>query len=82
MKELGMVGGFTGNPYRQSSVRPTGLPLGGGRSHSYFGGGGAAGNPMAHRSVQKPFSNVRQPRGLVTSREAARIEVARGLWRY
>ena len=77
------VGGFTGNPYRNSTVRPTGLPLGGVRTHSYFGvGGQAGGNPIAHRSVQKPFANLSRPRPLITSREAARIEVARGLWRY
>ncbi len=77
------VGGFTGNPYRTSTVRPTGLPLGGYRTNSYFGGGGqAGGNPFAHRSVQKPFANISRPRPLITSREAARIEVARGLWRY
>ena len=77
------VGGFTGNPYRTSTVRPTGLPLGGGRTNSYFGAGGQAGrNPIAHQSGQKPFTNISRPRPLVTSREAARIEVGRGLWRY
>lgn len=73
------VGGINGTHYRQSSVRPTGMPL---NQRSYFGGGGGGGNPMAHRPKQKPFSNYRQPRPLITSQEAARIEVARGLWRY
>ena len=77
------VGGFVGNPYRNSGVAPTGLPLGGVRTHSYFGAGGqTGGNPVAHRSVQKPFSNISRPRPLISSHEAARIEVARGLWRY
>ncbi len=76
------VGGFSGNPYRTSTVRPTGLPLGGYRSNSYFGGGRAGGNPIAYRSGQKPMANISRPRPLVSSMEAARIEVGRGLWRY
>ena len=77
------VGGFTGNPYRKSQVAPTGLPLGGARTHSYYGSaGGARGNPAAHRPVQKPFSNIQRPRPLITSQDAARISIAQGLWRY
>ena len=76
------VGGFTGNPYRQSQVAGTGLPLGGARTHSYFGNTGRGGSPVARQPVQKPFSNIQRPRPLITSQEAGRIEVARGLWRY
>lgn len=70
-------GGFGGNPYARSSMPPTGMPIG--STHSYFGRG--APNPMASRAPkQKPFSNVGIPGPLVTSRQAAQIEVARGLW--
>lgn len=76
------VGGFIGNPYRNDRVTPTGLPIG--RSlQAYYGGGfwqSSGGNPFGHRSVQKPFSYVIPPRPLITSREAATIEVSRGLW--
>ncbi|NOY43707.1 MAG: hypothetical protein GXP26_17960 [Planctomycetes bacterium] len=72
------VGGFTGNPYRNDRTAPSGLPVS--KSlRSYYGGTGG-GNPYAQRSVSKPFSNLQRQRPLVTSREAARIEVARGLW--
>lgn len=74
------VGGFTGNPYRKSQTAPTGLPVSG-NLRSYYGGAGG-GNPFAQRSVTKPFSNLQRPQPLVTSRQAAQIEVARGLWRW
>jgi len=73
------VGGFTGNPYRSSGVAPSGLPVGGNRS--YYGGGGGR-SSLGYRAPAKPFSNLHRPKPLVTSRDAARIEVARGLWRY
>ena len=73
------IGGFGGNPYVNSSVPPTGLPIG--MSHNYFGGGST--NTVARRSpTQKPFSNVQTWGPLITSHQAAQIEVARGLWGY
>ncbi len=70
------VGGFSGNPYRNSTVPPTGMPIG--TSHNFFGGGTT--RSVAHKPAQKPFSNVHIPGPLMTSRQAAQIEVARGLW--
>lgn len=70
------VGGFQGNPYRNSSIPPTGLPIG--TTHNYFNTGSRA--SMAHKPVRKPYSNVNIPGPLITSRQAAQIEVARGLW--
>jgi len=63
-------------------VAPSGLPI---RRNlqSYYAGGvrqSAGGNPFGYRPVQKPFSNLGRSRPLITSREAARIEVSRGLW--
>ncbi len=72
------VGGFTGNPYRASRTAPTGLPVSGNR-HSYYGGTGG-GNALGQRATAKPFSNLHRPQALVTSRQAAQIEVSRGLW--
>jgi len=72
------VGGLTGNPFQNNRVRPTGLPVG--SAHNFFGTG--AGNPMAHQPTRKPFSNVTPYSPLITSQEAARLEVARGLWRF
>ncbi len=69
------VGGFIGNPYRNDRVTPTGLPVGR-NLQAYYGGG----YPFGHRPVQKPFPNVAPYRPLITSREAATIEVSRGLW--
>jgi len=76
------VGGFIGNPYRNDRVPPTGLPVGR-NLQSYYGGASrqfGGGNPFGQRPVQKPFSNITPARPLISSREAARIEVARGLW--
>lgn len=76
------VGGFVGNPYRNDRVTPTGLPVGR-NLQSYYGGGvrqSSGGNPFARQPIQKPFSNITPYRPLITSREAARIEVSRGLW--
>lgn len=70
------VGGFQGNPYRNSSIPPTGLPIG--TTHSYFNSSSRA--SMAHKPAPKPYSNVNIPGPLITSRQAAQIEVARGLW--
>lgn len=75
------IGGFSGNPFANSGVPPTGLPLGT-RSSSVAAPRFSTGSPMAHRPTQKPFSNVSMPGPLVSSRDAARIEVARGLWWY
>jgi len=76
------VGGFIGNLYRNDRIAPTGLPVG--RTlHTYYGGGirqYGGGNPFGHRSVSKPFSNITPTRPLITSRDAARIEISRGLW--
>ncbi|QDU54917.1 hypothetical protein [Aeoliella mucimassa] len=68
--------GFSGNPYARSTVPPTGMPIG--TTHNYFGSG--VGNPVASRPQPKPFSSVKVPGPLVTSRQAAQIEVAKGLW--
>ncbi len=72
------IGGFNGNPYRNDRTAPSGLPVS--RSLRSYYGGASRGNPFAQRSVAKPFSNLQRPQPLLTSREAARIEVARGLW--
>lgn len=73
------VGGFNSNPYTRSRTAPTGLPVSGNR-HSYYGGTG--GSAFGHQTVSKPFSNLSRPQPLVTSRQAAQMEVARGLWHY
>lgn len=74
------VAGFNGNPYRQSSAAPTGLPVSGNRT-SYYGGV-STGGTLGYRPTQKPFSNMQMPKPLVSGVDAARIEIARGLWRY
>ena len=71
-------GGIIGNPYTNTRTAPSGLPVSGNR-HSYYGGG-SRGNSLGGHQVSKPFSNLQRPQPLITSREAARIEVARGLW--
>lgn len=73
------VGGFNGNPYTRSPVAPTGLPVSANRT-SYYGGSGT-GRSMGYRP-QKPFSNMHTPRPLISGTDAARIEIARGLWHY
>lgn len=75
------VGGFTGNPYRNDRVAPTGLPLGR-NLQAYYGGTRqpVRGNPLTYRSTYKPFSNITPNPPLITSRDAARIEISRGLW--
>ncbi len=77
----GHVGGFIGNPYRNDRIAPTGLPIGH-SIHAYYGGGSSlsGGNPLVYRPASKPFSNATPTRPLISSREAARIEVSRGLW--
>lgn len=75
------VGGFIGNPYRNDRVAPTGLPVG--RSlQAYYGTTrqSTRGNPLVHRPIYKPFSNITPNPPLITSRDAARIEISRGLW--
>lgn len=72
------VGGFNGNPYKTSRVASTGLPVSGHR-HSYYGGGSSRGS-LGYHAPTKPFANLHRPQPLISSREAARIEVARGLW--
>ena len=71
------VGGFQ-NPYRGQGRASSGMPAAGMRQTI----GGQA-NPMAARpTVQKPFSNpsyMRSIRPLVTSEDAARWEILRGL---
>jgi hypothetical protein len=71
------VGGFR-NPYGNRAAASTGLPAAGMRQSI----GGQA-NPMAGRpTVQKPFSSPHYQqsiRPLVTSEDAARIEIMRGL---
>ena len=74
------VGGYFGNPYTNTRSAPTGLPVSGNR-HSYFGTTGGR-SAFGNQAVAKPFSNLHRPQPLITSREAARLEVARGLWRY
>ena len=71
-------GGVIGNPYRNDGPS-SGLPISR-NINSYYGGGG--GNSLARRPAQKPFSNVTPHQPLMTGMQAARIEVARGLWRY
>ena len=72
------IGGFTGNPYRSTGVRPTGLPVSG-NVHSYYGSARGAGS-LGYRAPAKPFSNMRQPQPLVSGVDAARVEIMRGLW--
>jgi len=74
------IGGFTGNPYKTSQVAPSGLPVSGNR-RSYYGGGIGEGS-FGYRAPAKPFSNLHRPQPLVSGTDAARIEIARGLWRY
>ena len=71
-------GGVIGNPYR-NDIPPSGMPLNR-NINSYYGRGG--GSSLARRPAQKPFSNATPYQPLITGREAARLEVARGLWRY
>lgn len=70
-------GTFWLNPYANGTARPPSTqPLA--NSSSYFGGVGA-GNPMGASPAQKPFANHRRPAPLMTSREAARVEVYQGM---
>ena len=71
------IGGFTGNPYRSSGMPPTGLPVSSKR-HSYYGGVSSGGS-LGYRAPKKQVYSYNP---LITSREAGRIEVARGLWNY
>ncbi|NOY43800.1 MAG: hypothetical protein GXP26_18430 [Planctomycetes bacterium] len=76
------VGGLFGSPYRNDRVVASGLPVGR-NLQTYYGGAlrqSAGSNPFGYRPIQKPFSNITRYRPLLTSREAARIEVSRGLW--
>lgn len=74
-------GGLIGNPYRNDGIPPSGLPIGR-NLNSYYGGVSSigTGNPFVQQHAAKPFSNLHRPQPLITSRQAAQIEVARGLW--
>jgi hypothetical protein len=81
------VGGFR-NPYGGQGRASSGLPAAGMRQSIGGQSIGGQSNPFAQRpTVQKPFSSPhyqQSVRPLVTSEEAARFEVLRGLgsWRY
>ena len=64
------------NPLYSQQSRPTGMVT----STNYGMRAPTRTNPFVHQPAQKPFSNLQKPRPLVSSMDAARIEVARGLW--
>ena len=74
------IGGFTGNPYRTSTAAPTGLPVS--RNINSYYGGVSGNNSLGYKAPTKPFANLHRPQPLVSGVDAARIEIARGLWRY